>query len=232
MSEPLLATRGLAMSYAVGGRSLPILTGVDLEVLPGEVLAIVGSSGAGKSTLLHLMGLLDRPTAGQVLFRGEDVGSKSRRERALIRRRHVAFVFQFYHLIHELTALDNVVLSAMLRHGPLRWLGRRSAERARAAALLERLGLEDRLEHRPNQLSGGERQRVAIARALIGDPDLVLCDEPTGNLDERTSREIADLLFELRRETQKTFVWVTHDQDLAAKADRVLRLHLGKIERH
>jgi len=230
MSEVILATRDLRKSYAVGGRSLEILSGIDLEVRKGEVLAVVGSSGAGKSTLLHCMGLLDRPSGGEVQFQGEDVGSKSRRERSLIRRHHVGFVFQFYHLVHELTALQNVLLARMLHFKPMAWFGVRAEERRKAKALLERLGLADRMTHRPNQLSGGERQRVAIARALISDPDVVLCDEPTGNLDERTSREIAELLFELKQETGKTYVWVTHDPDFAGQADRVFRLHLGKIE--
>jgi lipoprotein-releasing system ATP-binding protein len=228
-TAPLLAARSLVKDYQFGGSKLRVLDGVDLEVRRGETVAIVGHSGAGKSTLLHLLGLLDRPTGGEVSYDGRAVSAASPLERARLRRRHVGFVFQFYHLIAELSALENVLLARMLDASPLEWWKRRAAEKRRATELLGRLGLGARLAHRPAQLSGGERQRVAIARALVSDPDLVLCDEPTGNLDERTAREIVDLLFELQATTGKTFVIVTHDLDLAARADRTLTIAAGRI---
>jgi lipoprotein-releasing system ATP-binding protein len=230
MSEPVLLAKSLAKSYVIGGRTLEVLRGVDLAVTPGETLAIVGSSGAGKSTLLHLFGFLDRPTTGQVIFRGKDVGSLSRTMRSKLRQAHIGFVFQFYHLVPELTALENVLLPLMMKHSIASWFGAKSKEKERARALLNTLGLSQREQHRPSQLSGGERQRVAIGRALVGDPDIVLCDEPTGNLDETTSREISDLLFEVKRTSGKTFVFVTHDLELAQRADRVVRLVHGRAE--
>lgn len=226
----VLEAKGLTKSYVMGGRPLEVLRGVDLTIHAGETLAIVGSSGAGKSTLLHLLGLLDRPTTGQVLFRGSDVGSLSRTARSRLRQQHIGFVFQFYHLIPELNALENVLLPLMMKHSITSWFGAKAKERERGRALLRTLGLAEREGHRPSQLSGGERQRVAIGRALIGDPDVVLCDEPTGNLDEATSREISDLLFQLKQQSGKTFVFVTHDLDLAQRADRVVRLVHGRVE--
>lgn len=232
MSEPnppILEARELSKTYLMGGTPLDVLRGVDMQVHEGEVLAIVGSSGAGKSTLLHLLGLLDRPTSGDVRFRGRSVGAARAGERARIRLRHIGFVFQFYHLIHELSALENVLLSRMMDRSMLEWWGTRKQERERALEALVGLGLGDRLDHRPSQLSGGERQRVAIARAMVSDPDVLLCDEPTGNLDERTAAEIVEVLFQLRERTGKTMVLVTHDLELAARADRSLTLHAGRI---
>ncbi len=230
MSEALLETKALAKRYVMGRETIDVLRGVDLRVQAGEVVAIVGASGAGKSTLLHLLGLLDRPSGGELFFRGAAVGQARSSERARIRLRHIGFVFQFYHLIHELSALENVLLPRMMERSTFAWWGKRHAERARARAQLEALGLGERLAHRPAELSGGERQRVAIARALVSDPEVVLCDEPTGNLDEHTAAEIAELLFDLSRRTRKTFVLVTHDLELAGKADRVLTLHAGRLE--
>ena len=229
MSEPILESRGVTKTYQVGGESLDVLRGVDLQVHEGEVLAIVGSSGAGKSTLLHVLGLLDRPSKGEVFFRGRSIGDARASERATLRLHHIGFVFQFYHLIHELSALENVLLSRMMDASTLEWLGRRKAEHRRAADVLETLGLGARMKHRPSQLSGGERQRVAIARAMVSDPDVLLCDEPTGNLDEKTAEEIIEVLFNLREETGKTMVLVTHDLELAARADRSVTLHKGVI---
>jgi len=229
MNETILETRALTKQFVMGGKSLEVLRGVDLSVRQGETVAIVGTSGAGKSTLLHLLGLLDRPTSGEILFDGLATTVLRAGERARIRRRRVGFVFQFYHLIHELTALENVLLSRMMDFSILEWWGRRREERARAEEQLVQLGLGERLRHRPPELSGGERQRVAIARALVSDPAVVLCDEPTGNLDETTAQEIIELLFELKRSTGKTFVLVTHDQDLAGRADRTLILHAGVL---
>ncbi|MFH0946820.1 MAG: ABC transporter ATP-binding protein [Planctomycetota bacterium] len=230
MSETILETRALEKRFVMGGKSLEVLRGVDLAVRRGEIVAVVGSSGAGKSTLLHLLGLLDRPTAGEVLFEGKPTATIRSPERARIRRRRVGFVFQFYHLIHELNALENVLLARMMDFSVMEWWRRRGQEHERARSVLDRLGLSERLGHRPSELSGGERQRVAIARALVSDPDVVLCDEPTGNLDEITAREIIDLLFSLQQSTGKTFVLVTHDRDLAARADRTLVLSAGRLE--
>ncbi len=228
--ELVLEVRALTKRFVTGGQTLDVLSGVDLAITKGETVAIVGASGAGKSTLLHLLGLLDRPSSGEVLFHGGSVGNARAAERARIRRLQLGFVFQFYHLIPELTALENVLLTSMMDRGVGEWLGGRAQHKRRATELLESLGLGQRLHHRPSLLSGGERQRVAIARALAHDPEIVLCDEPTGNLDEKTAAEIVDLLFDLSVRTQKTFVFVTHDADLARRAQRALVLHLGKLE--
>jgi lipoprotein-releasing system ATP-binding protein len=229
MSEPpLLEVRDLRKSYRVGGREIEVLRGIDLALARGEMTALLGASGAGKSTLLHCLGLLDVPSAGSVRLRGVDASSLSFAQRARTRNREIGFVFQFYHLIPELDALENTLLP--------RWIGpgagpRRSSseERDRAGALLGRLGLGDRLLHRPAQLSGGERQRVAIARALFGEPEIVLCDEPTGNLDSRTGSEIVDLLLALNRESGKTFVIATHNPELARRCPRRVWIEDGKI---
>ncbi|MCI0586129.1 MAG: ABC transporter ATP-binding protein [Planctomycetes bacterium] len=229
MSEPpLLEVRDLRKSYRVGGREIEVLRGIDLALARGEMAALLGASGAGKSTLLHCLGLLDVPSAGSVRLRGVDASSLSFAQRARTRNREIGFVFQFYHLIPELDALENTLLP--------RWIGpgagpRRSSweERDRAGALLGRLGLGDRLLHRPAQLSGGERQRVAIARALFAEPEIVLCDEPTGNLDSRTGSEIVDLLLALNRESGKTFVIATHNPELARRCPRRVRIEDGKI---
>jgi lipoprotein-releasing system ATP-binding protein len=226
---PLLVARGVTKRYTLGAESLDVLRGVDLEVKKGEMLAIVGQSGTGKSTLLHLLGLLDRPTEGEIRLFDRVVSNASIHERARLRLAHIGFVFQFYHLVAELDALENVLLARMVDRSPFEWLRHRGEERAKARALLEQFGLGARQHHRPAQLSGGERQRVAIARALVSDPEIVLCDEPTGNLDERTAGGIVDLLFELRERTKKTFVLVTHDLSLARRADRILTLHAGQI---
>ncbi len=229
-TEPIFAASNVVKEYTVGAESVQVLRGIDLEVARGEMVAIVGQSGTGKSTLLHLLGLLDRPTSGEIRFLGKVVSSAGAKARADLRLAHIGFVFQFYHLIAELDALENVLLARMLDRSALAWISARKAEREKATALLEQLGLASRLFHRPSQLSGGERQRVAIARALISDPDVVLCDEPTGNLDERTAGGIIDLLFELRERTKKTFVIVTHDAALATRADRMLTLHAGRVQ--
>jgi lipoprotein-releasing system ATP-binding protein len=232
MSEntPILTARGVTRHYTLGAETLEVLRGVDIDIYKGEMLAIVGQSGSGKSTLLHLLGLLDRPTQGEIRLHGNLVSAAGQHERARLRLAHLGFVFQFYHLVAELTALENVLLARMIARSPLSWWGSRGAEHARARALLDQLGLGARLNHRPAQLSGGERQRVAIARALVSDPEIVLCDEPTGNLDERTAAGIVDLLFDLREKTGKTFVLVTHDAGLARRADRVLTLHGGRVQ--
>ncbi len=224
-----LTARGLHKSYRVGGRPLHVLKGVDLEVCEGEILAIVGKSGGGKSTLLHVLGMLDRADQGQIVFEGRDRAALGAAERARLRNQAIGFVFQFYHLLPELTALENVLLPAMIRHGGAAWRRERGAARERARALLALVGLGDRAHHRPAQLSGGERQRVAIARALENQPRLLLCDEPTGNLDGRTARDVQTLLWGLNERQRQTMIVVTHDERLAEEATRVLHLDDGRI---
>ena len=227
--EVVLRARGLARSYRMGGRSVNVLAGADLDLHAGERVAVMGRSGAGKSTLLHLLGLLDRPDGGRLEIRGQATEKLSRPARARMRNRAVGFVFQFYHLIPELTALENAVLPSMIAHGPLSWVKERKRHKEHVRGLLHELGLAERMDHKPPQLSGGERQRVAIARALAGRPALLLCDEPTGNLDERTSGTIAQLLFDVTARHGQTLVVVTHDPVLAARADRSLLLHDGRL---
>jgi lipoprotein-releasing system ATP-binding protein len=224
-----LEARDVRRDFRIGERTLPVLRGIDLAVEPGEVVAIVGPSGAGKSTLLHILGLLDKPTSGLVSFKGQPYSSLSDGQRAKIRNSTFSFVFQFYHLLPELTALENATMPMMIRSSSLGWpLARREA-RARAKDLLERMGLGPRLRHVPGSLSGGERQRVALARALITQPEVVFCDEPTGNLDTVTSQEIQDLLWSLSQEKKTTFVMVTHELSLARRATRVVRMVDGLI---
>ncbi|MBI2923829.1 MAG: ABC transporter ATP-binding protein [Planctomycetes bacterium] len=224
-----LTARDVRRDFQIGDRTLSVLKGIDLEVSPGEVVAIVGPSGAGKSTLLHILGLLDRPTSGVVSFLGKPYSDHSDAERARMRNSVFSFIFQFYHLLPELTALENAVLPKMISHGAVEWMiGRREARR-RAIELLERMGMEKRLKHVPGALSGGERQRVAIARALITNPDIVFCDEPTGNLDTVTSQEIQDLLWSIAEERKTAFVMVTHEPSLAKRAHRVVRMVDGLI---
>src|SRR5262245_61360014 len=232
MSEApvVLAATGLSRSFRMGQETVHVLRGVDLQLRAGESVAVMGRSGAGKSTLLHLLGLLDRPDGGSLQLDGQTATGLSRAGRARLRNRLVGFVFQFYHLLPELSALENALLPRMIAVGALRWRAERRAAHEQARALLDELGLGDRLRHRPARLSGGERQRVAIARALVGKPRLLLCDEPTGNLDERTSGVIADQLFELSRKHGTALVLVTHDKELAARANRLLVLHEGRIE--
>jgi lipoprotein-releasing system ATP-binding protein len=220
---PLLVTRGLRKSYVMGRRTLEVLRGIDLTVERGGFTALRGASGAGKSTLLHLLGGLDLPNAGEILFDGTNLRSLSPRALAQWRNRRVGFIFQAYHLLPELSALENVALPARLAR-----IAPEEAAR-RAVALLERVGLGQRLEHRPYELSGGEQQRVAIARSLVNAPDLILADEPTGNLDSRTGEEIIQLLEALRAERQATFVMATHDAHIAARARRVIELADGQL---
>ncbi len=221
---PIVAARGLVKEFATPGEVLRVLDGVDLTVEPAEAIAIVGPSGSGKSTLLHILGTLDRPTAGSLYLLDCDPFSLSERALARFRNRHIGFVFQEHYLLPQLTALENVLVPTIVaesadRHGPLQ----------RAQSLLARVGLAQRVHHLPGELSGGERQRVAIVRALINQPELVLADEPTGNLDPATAGEVADLLLELCRDQQVAMVVVTHNMELAARMDRRLRLHQGKL---
>jgi len=195
----------------------------------GEILTIVGESGSGKSTLLNLIGLLDDPDEGRLIFRGGDLYRMRGPTRSRFRSREIGFVFQLYHLLPELDVVANTLLPAMIRYTWLGWQARKRRLRERAESLLERVGMYHRLRHRPSQLSGGERQRVAIARALMNDPAVVLCDEPTGNLDERTSEGIVELILDLNRTLRKTFVIVTHERDVAALGHRRIRIEHGKL---
>lgn len=223
MNEPLLFAHALAKSYTMGRRTLEVLRGINLQVARGEFLALRGASGAGKSTLLHLIGGLDSPNAGEIHFAGQDIAAFSERELTDFRNRRVGFVFQSYHLLPELDALENVCLPARVARVPA------NQAAARGRELLARVGLGDRWEHKPFELSGGEQQRVAIARALINEPELVLADEPTGNLDSHTGGEIIELLKKLHAEKQTTLVIATHDAKVAAHARRVFELADGRI---
>jgi lipoprotein-releasing system ATP-binding protein len=225
-----LAATGLEKSYRKGRAAVPVLGGVDLEVGRGEFVAVVGTSGSGKSTLLHLLGLLDTPDAGSVSLDGRRIDDLPERERDRLRNRTFGFIFQFYHLLPELTAVENVMLPHMIRESPLSYWGKRKRLRAEATELLERVGLGHRLAHRPNELSGGEMQRAAIARALAGGPEFLLADEPTGNLDAGSGHGVLSLLRDLNRERGLTMMMVTHDLTIAQGADRVVRLAGGRIE--
>jgi lipoprotein-releasing system ATP-binding protein len=224
----LISARDVFRTYRMGRVEVPVLKGADIAVKPGEWVAILGSSGSGKSTLLHLLGGLDRADSGTVTFRGEQVGGFSPRRLDRYRNEHVGFVFQFYHLLPELTVIENTLLPATIGVGRLEWLRRRTEIRDRARALLERFGLSHRFRHRPAELSGGERQRVAIARALMHNPEVLLADEPTGNLDAKTGESILDMIAEQHR-AGLTVVMVTHDQWIAARADRTVHLVDGRV---
>ena len=222
-SPPLLDARGLHRTYVLGHRSVEVLCGVDLQVNLGDFIALRGASGAGKSTLLHLLGGLDVPNAGEVWLQGRNLAHLSEVELAEIRNRRVGYIFQAYHLLPELDALENVCLPGRMSRRPIVEVEREGR------ALLDRVGLSQRLEHRPYELSGGEQQRVAIARALINHPPLILADEPTGNLDSHTGGEILDLLCDLRNERQATLVIATHDARVAARAPRILEMADGQL---
>jgi lipoprotein-releasing system ATP-binding protein len=220
---PLIRAEGLCKSFVDGPTTVHVLRDLALEVWEGEKVAIVGESGVGKSTLLHLLGALDRPTSGCVLFNGVDVFAVADRELTAFRNREVGFIFQFHHLLADFTALENVMMPALIRG--LTW----DEARQRAAAILERVGLGGRLEHLPGELSGGEQQRVAVARAIVLQPRAILADEPTGNLDPVTGEGVHDLLMALNREHGMTLVVVTHNERLSALADRRLRLAGGRL---
>jgi lipoprotein-releasing system ATP-binding protein len=224
-----LSARNLVKEYVQGDEKLRVLRGVSLEVREGEFLVIVGASGAGKSTLLHLLGLLDSPTAGEVLFEGKSLTRLSGLQQARLRNTLFGFVFQFFHLLPDFNAVENVMMPAFVRYRTLEWVRRRQEMRARAKDLLARVGLKERLRHRPNQLSGGERQRVALCRALINQPRVLLLDEPTGNLDRRTGEQIHQLIHDINRTERLTIVMVTHDETAAQAAGRLIRIRDGEL---
>jgi lipoprotein-releasing system ATP-binding protein len=223
-SGPVLGLRGVRRTYDTGERALEVLKGVDLDLGAGEIVGLIGPSGSGKSSLLHAAGLLEHPTAGEVIIEGRDCSKLSDRARTRIRLGTIGFVYQFHHLLAEFTALDNVALPQLVA-------GRsRAAARQRAEGILTHLGLADRLEHQPGQLSGGEQQRVAIARALANEPKVVLADEPTGNLDPATSASVFQALYDLARLTGVAVLIATHNMELARYMDRVLALKEGRLE--
>lgn len=222
-SAPVLQCRDIVRRFREGGTVLEVLSGVDLEVLAGERVAIVGASGSGKTTLLQIMGGLDEPTSGDVYVGGQPIAHIGEAEKGILRNKYLGFVYQFHHLLPEFSAEENVAMPLMIR-------GMRRADALRdARQLLERVGLGERLTHKPGELSGGERQRAAVARALITRPKLVLADEPTGNLDAGNGAQVLSLMLELNREMQTSLVIVTHDHSIAAKMDRVLTLENGRL---
>ena len=227
-STTVLQATGLHRTYRMGRVEVPVLRGVDLQVQEGEWLCVLGSSGSGKSTLLHQLGDLDRPDRGDIAWRGRSLAKMRRRERETYRNRAIGFVFQSYHLMPELNVLENVMVASMVGHDPFAWRSMRAEASARAEELLDAFGLGHRFEHRPAELSGGERQRVAMARALVNGPDVVLADEPTGNLDTKTGDGILDVLAE-RHRLGLSMVMVTHDPTIAARADRVVKMVDGVV---
>lgn len=227
--DSLLQAVDLFKEYTNGVRTVPVLRGINLAIAKGEIVVIVGASGAGKSTLLHILGILDTPTSGSVLYNGMNLTRLSEKKQADMRNRIFGFVFQFYHLLPDFTALENVLLPSFIGN---RFFRRETVTKGytdRAISLLERVNLGDRLTHKPSQLSGGERQRVAIIRALINSPEVLLCDEPTGNLDTKTGHEIRELIWDLNKGMNQTVVIVTHDEEMARHAGRVVRIVDGSI---
>jgi lipoprotein-releasing system ATP-binding protein len=223
MTDPVLTASAVCKSFRQGPETLEVLRGVTLAVAPAERVAIVGASGSGKTTLLQILGGLDRPTSGEVRVDGRDIHHLSEKERGTLRNRALGFVYQFHHLRPEFSALENVAMPLLIRRAPI------AGARMQARELLARVGLSDRLEHRPHQLSGGERQRAAVARALVTQPRVVLADEPTGNLDGVNAAQVFALMLELNRERGTSLIVVTHDMRLAARMDRVLEIDAGVL---
>ncbi len=228
--EVVLSCAGVRRSFPVGDRRLEILHGIGLELRAGERLALMGTSGAGKTTLLNILGLLDRPTEGSVTVAGEDAWRLSPKRRANLRNEQIGFVFQFYHLLPELSALENAVLPAMIKLSRSAYRSNRKEFVDRATTMLTRFGLADRLRHRPSQLSGGEQQRIAIARALLLDPPILIADEPTGNLDRGTGEKVLEILLDEQSDRGVALLLVTHDERLAKRCERVLYMEDGLIQ--
>jgi lipoprotein-releasing system ATP-binding protein len=231
IENAIVRASGIRKIFRMGDSALEVLKGVDLSVRAGEFVAIEGRSGSGKSTLLHILGALDEADGGSVQYAGKDLLEMASRDRSHLRNTQFGFVFQFYHLLPELNVLENTLLSSMIEFSWLKFRREKPKLRERATGVLKQLGMEHRLKHRPNQLSGGERQRVAIARALMNNPRVLFADEPTGNLDAETGKQIMSVLEKLHRENGQTIIMVTHDRTLARQADRVLVLKEGKLER-
>ena len=223
-----LCANEIHKEYKIGKTSLCVLSGINLEIKEGEILIILGASGAGKSTLLHILGILDTPTSGHVSFKGENLNIFGQKDLAEKRNRIFGFVFQFYHLLPDFNALENVLMPRLIGKRFFKTISKKE-HTEKAVQLLERVGLGNRINHRPNELSGGEKQRVAIVRALMNDPEILLCDEPTGNLDTKSGREIQELIWELNEKTKQTVVIVTHDERFAKSAGHVVRMADGKI---
>jgi len=222
-THPVLEARHVSKTYRQGPREVHVLEDVDLSLQAGQSLAIVGVSGAGKSTLLHILGGLDRPDSGDVVLEGSPVWQMTPKERSRVRNQSLGFVYQFHHLLHEFSALENVAMPLLIRGESV------TVARERAADILGRVGLAERLQHKPGELSGGERQRAAVARALVGNPRVVLGDEPTGNLDEATADQVHKMMLDLNSELGTSLLLVTHDRSLAARMDRRLELHMGRL---
>lgn len=230
MPEPQIAAIAVEKAYRKGDHQVPVLHGVDISVHKGEFLSIVGQSGSGKSTLLHLLGLLDAPDVGEVQLDGQRIDDLPARTRDELRNRVFGFVFQFYHLLPELSLMENVLVPLMIRHSIWGYWQRRREYQDRAREMIDRVGLGHRLTHRPSELSGGEMQRAAIARSLVARPEILLADEPTGNLDQGTGRGIIELMAKLNEQERLTIIMVTHDQLIAAEAHRTVKLREGRIE--
>lgn len=230
MPSTHISTVALEKSYRKANHTIPVLRGVDVEVRRGEFLSIVGQSGSGKSTLLQILGLLDSPNIGEVLLEGDRIDDLPAKTRDELRNRVFGFIFQSYHLLPELSLLENVLSPLMIRHSAWHYWQRRREFREMACEFIDKVGLSHRLKHKPSELSGGEMQRAAIARALVAKPEILLADEPTGNLDTRTGREIMELLTNLNGLEHLTIIMVTHDESVAQLADRIVRLDEGRIE--
>jgi lipoprotein-releasing system ATP-binding protein len=230
VDTPLLAAVNLFKTYHKNAIKVRVLRGLNLEVVSGEYVSVVGASGSGKSTMLHLLGILDKPDSGSVVLAGQRIDDLPSADRDTLRNQTFGFIFQFYHLLPELDTLENVLVPQMIAHSVYSWWGNRRSLRKRAGELLERVGLGHRLSHKPRELSGGEMQRAAIARALINQPRILLADEPTGNLDTENGTEIVRLLRDLNRRDGVTIIMVTHNLDLIAETDRVVRLVDGRVE--
>ncbi|MCA9033880.1 MAG: ABC transporter ATP-binding protein [Planctomycetaceae bacterium] len=230
MTTPLISADAITKSYVKGEHKVPVLRGAGLKANRGEFISVVGQSGSGKSTLLHVMGLLDAPDIGEVMLQGKRIDNLSQHARDQLRNHVFGFIFQFYHLLPELTLLENVMTPLMIRYSLLDYWRKRREIREMAMDMIQQVGLEHRIKHRPSEMSGGEMQRGAIARALVGKPEILLADEPTGNLDASTGGEIMDILNRLNQDSQLTIVMVTHDESIAAQAHRIVRLAQGQIQ--